>query len=219
MSIMIAIPCMDAVPVKFTESLLNIEKPEGTKVCFKASSLVYDARNLLSLTAIENKFDYIMWMDSDMTFQPDTITRLMEDMRHPHIYMVSGLYVKRTFPVKPVIYEHVQPPVPNEQGIPQIQVNEYMDYPKNQMFTIEGCGFGCVMMSVDLIKRVWDKFGPPFTPFPWAGEDISFCYRVNELLKDDNLYSGHIWCDSRIKCGHIGQFNFTEDMLKRGDEH
>ena len=53
MSIMIAIPCMGTTPVQFTESLLNLEKPEGTKVCFKSSSLIYDARNLLSLTAIE----------------------------------------------------------------------------------------------------------------------------------------------------------------------
>jgi len=219
MSVMIAIPCMGTVPIQFVESLLNLQKPEGTKVCFKSSSLIYDARNLLSLTAIEQGFDYIMWMDSDMTFLPDTIPRLLEDMNHPHIDMVSGLYVKRTFPVKPVIYQSVRPPVPDENGIPQIHIEEYMNYPRNQMFTIEGCGFGCVMTSVKLIKAIWDRFGPAFSPYPWAGEDVSFCYRVNQLLEHDDLYSGHIWCDSRVKCGHIGQFLFTEDMLKRGDDH
>ena len=217
MSILVAVPCMDMNHVKFTESLLNMDKPEGTKVCLKPSSLIYDARNLLSLTAIENKFDYIMWMDSDMIFPVDTIPRLLEDLNHPHVHMVSGLYVKRTFPVKPVIYKHVQPPTPNEHGIPQIHIDEYVDYPRDQMFTVEGCGFGCVMMETRLIKQVWTRFGPPFAPFPWAGEDISFCYRVNQLLEKDDLYSGHIWCDSRIKCGHIGNVTFTEEMLKRGD--
>ena len=217
MSIMIAIPCMDTVPVKFTESLLDIEKPEGTKVCLKPGSLVYDSRNLLSLTAIENKFDYIMWMDSDMIFPPDTITKLLGDILELNIHMVSGLYVKRTYPVKPVIYKSVQPPVKDEHGIPQIHIDEYMDYPRNNVFPVEGCGFGCVMTSVHLMKAVWDMFGAAFTPLTWAGEDISFCYRVNELMKKDRRFVGHIWCDSHIKCGHIGQFNFTEDMLKRGD--
>lgn len=218
MSIMIAIPCMGTMPVQFTESLLNLEKPEGTKVCFKSSSLIYDARNLLSLTAIEQKFDYVMWFDSDMTFHPLTLMHLLEDMNHPNIEMVTGLYVKRTFPTKPVIYKQVRPPEPNLQGIPQININEYMDYPRDQMFCIEGCGFGCVLTSVKLLKDVWDKFGPPFSPLPWAGEDVSFCYRVNQLKQEENIYSGYIWCDSRVKCGHIGSFLFTEDLLKRGEE-
>ena len=57
MKILIAIPCMDTVPVPFAESLLNLDKPEGTKVCFKSGSLVYDARNLLSITAIKEGFE------------------------------------------------------------------------------------------------------------------------------------------------------------------
>ena len=222
MTIMIAIPCMGTVPVQFAESLLNLQKPEGTKVCFKSGSLIYDARNLLSLTAIENNFDYIMWMDSDMTFPTNTITRLLQDMNDPMYKramvsgpaMVSGLYVKRTFPVKPVIYNSVEPPVPDENGIPRIHIDEYTNYPHDNIFPVEGCGFGCVLTPVSLIKQVWDKFGPAFTPLPWAGEDISFCYRVNQLLKNSGQ---HIYCDSTIKCGHIGQFLFTEDMLKRGD--
>ena len=216
MSIMIAIPCMGTTPIQFTTSLLDLEKPEGTKVCTKSSSLIYDARNLLSLTAIEQKFDYVMWLDSDMTFKPDTMIRLLEDMRHPDVDMVTGLYVKRTFPTKPVIYREVRPPEPGPGGIPQLNINEYMDYPRDQMFCVEGCGFGCVMTSVPLLKRVWDKFGPAFSPLPWAGEDVSFCWRVNQL-DGQRLYSGRIWCDSRVKCGHIGQFLFTEDLLKRGE--
>lgn len=217
MSIMIAVPCMGTAPIQFTESLLNLEKPEGTKVCTKSSSLIYDARNLLSLTAIEQKFDYVMWFDSDMTFHPLTLMHLLEDMNHPHIDMVTGLYVKRTFPTKPVIYQRVRPPEPGPNGIPQLNINEYMDYPRDRMFCVEGCGFGCVLTSVQLLKDVWDKFGPAFSPLPWAGEDVSFCYRVNQLKKDDNLYPGHILCDSRVKCGHIGSFLFTEDLLKRGE--
>lgn len=218
MKILIAIPCMDTVPVAFAESLLNLDKPEGTKVCFKSGSLIYDARNLLSLTAIDNQFDYVLWLDSDMTFPHDTLTRLLEDVNRSHAEMVSGLYVKRTMPTKPVIYYRIEPPKQNEQGIPEIQICEWMNYPKDETFAIAGCGFGCVLTSVKLLKDVWDRYGPAFAPYPWAGEDISFCYRVEQMYRERGEHQ-YIFCDSRIKCGHIGSFLYTEDILKRGEAH
>lgn len=218
MKILIAIPCMDTVPVPFAESLLNLDKPEGTKVCFKAGSLIYDARNLLSLTAIEHGFDYVLWLDSDMVFPRDTLTRLLDDVSRSHMDMVSGLYVKRTMPTKPVIYYQIEPPKPNAQGIPEIQICEWMNYPKDEVFAIAGCGFGCVLTSVKLLKDVWDRYGPAFAPYPWAGEDISFCYRVEQMYREKKEHQ-YIFCDSRIKCGHVGSFLYTEDILKRGEAH
>lgn len=217
MKILIAVPCMDTVPVPFTESMLNLAKPEGTKACFKSGSLIYDSRNLLAFTAIENHFDYIMWFDSDMTFSPDILIRMLDDVQQTHAHMVTGLYFKRTYPSTPVIFQNVQPPSPNEHGQMQINIKPYTDYPRDRIFPVEGCGFGCVLTSVPLVKAVIDKFGPAFTPILWAGEDISFCYRVNQLAQEDPAFSNPIMCDSRIKCGHVGQYIFTEDPLKRGD--
>ena len=57
MKTLIAIPCMDTMPTGFVQSLLYLEKGADVSVCFKANSLVYDSRNLLSLSAIEEKFD------------------------------------------------------------------------------------------------------------------------------------------------------------------
>ena len=226
MKILIAIPCMDTVPVPFAESLLNLNKPEGTKVCFKAGSLIYDARNLLSLTAIDNQFDYVLWLDSDMTFPHDTLTRLLKGISITGAEMMSGLYVKRTMPTAPVIYKSIQPPEPDENGILRIHINEYRDYQKNKdnVFPVAGCGFGCVLTSVKLLKEVWDEYGPAFAPYPWAGEDISFCYRVNQLYaKQDNPLElktlTPIMCDRDISCGHVGSFLYTEDILKRGEAH
>ena len=213
---LIAVPCMDFIPYQFAESLLNLQKPEGTKVCFKSGSLIYDARNLISLTAIENNYDYVLWLDSDVTVPYNALTTLLNHAS-PDREMISALYVKRRLPSKPVIYNVLDEPSLNDQNILTANVSEWMDYPRDTLTPVRGCGFGCVLTSVPLLKRVWDKFGPAFAPFPWAGEDLSFCHRVNLLYASDPEPHKSIWADTSIKCGHIGNFIYTEQLLNRGD--
>lgn len=210
MKYLIAIPCMDSVATGFAEALLNLQKPEDTKVCFKTGSLIYDARNLLSLTAIQGGFDRVLWLDSDIKMPPDALVRLAQDMDDTGAGMVTGVYYKRKLPTAPVIYESVAPP--KEFGGQMIaQVPCYDDYPKDSLFKIGACGFGCVMTDVKLLKKLWDTYGPPFAPLMWAGEDLSFCWRV----KKENV---EIICNSRVQCGHIGTITYGEWMKERGDE-
>lgn len=212
MKTLIAIPCMDTIPVGFAQSLLWLEKGENVSVLFKQNSLIYDARNLLSLTAIENNFDRVMWFDSDMMFQPDTLKRLHHDMDELDTDMVTGLYFKRTGESIPVIYDELDMPTTDPSGKPVKRIHEYTTYPRNDIFPVKGCGFGCVLTSTQLLRDVWKNYGPAFAPFPWAGEDIAFCHRVNQL--------GYtIYCDSNISCGHIGTFVYTEDTFKRGEKN
>ena len=205
---MIAIPCMDSMPLGFVQSLIYLKKGDNVSVLFKPNSLIYDSRNLISLAAIENNFDRVMWFDSDVMFQPDTLEKLHKDMDSIEgCEMVTGLYVKRTIPVTPVIYDVLEEPTRQQDGTLAKNIAPYLDYPRNTLFPVAGCGMGCVLTSVKLLKEVWDKFGPAFSPYPWGGEDISFCHRVNQL--------GHqIYCDSTVSCGHIGTYIYTEDLVK-----
>lgn len=220
MKILIAIPCMDTVPVAFVESLMALRHPDWTpcqvSVRFMKNSLIYDARNLLSLTAMKEDFDYVLWLDSDMIVPQDALIRLLKDEQTINdARMITGLYVKRTFPTEPVLYSEIHEPIKVNGSVIR-QILTYTDYLENDQFPVAGCGFGCVLTEVSLLREVWDRFGPAFAPFPWASEDISFCWRVNHL-KDIPPQPPRIWCDSNVSCGHIGSFLFTEKMLKRGD--
>lgn len=212
MKTLIAIPCMDTVPVGFMLSLLHLEKGSDVSVYAPMNSLVYDSRNLICLNAIENNYDRVMWFDSDMMFTPATMRMLHEDLDEPigavRKHMVTGLYFKRRPPYTPVIFDQLDEPAENADGKLVARVHQQEKYPHDTLFTVDGCGMGCCMTSVKLLKDVWDKFGPAFTPYPWAGEDISFCHRVNKL-------GYQIWCDSRITCGHIGQYVYTEENCTR----
>ena len=205
MKTLIAIPCMDTVPYQFTQSMLYLKKGDNISVLMKPNSLVYDSRNLISLTAIENDFDRVMWFDSDMVFGPDTLQRLHQSMDRISCEMITGVYVKRhDGPPVPVLYSVLEEPARTPDGYLAKQITPYMDYPDNEIFPVAGCGFGCCLTSVKLLKAVWDKFGPAFNPYSWGGEDISFCYRVNQL-------GYQIYCDSGVTCGHIGTKIYTAE--------
>lgn len=187
---LIAIPAMEMVHTLFLSSILAMDKPEGTEVGICSCSLVYEARNQLAKKAINQRFRRVLWLDSDMCFEPDLLNKLAADMDEGRDY-VCGIYMTRKEPIKPVIYNELH----YVDGTPTAEA--YMDYPRDSVFEIAGSGFGAVMMSVDMLKAVGDKYGSPFSPELGWGEDLSFNRRAASLG-----YKMH--CDSRIDVGHVG---------------
>ena len=206
MKTMIAVPCMDKIHTEFARCLIDLEKTNDTKICFKQSSLIYDSRNLLSLTALGMEFDRVLWLDSDMTFTAETLTQLHNVMDRGYD-LVTGLYVKRKAPVIPVLYKTILPPDTSKPDIKKCVI-DYLDYPTDDIFPVAGCGFGCVLTSTALLEKVWKRFGPAFSPLPGAGEDISFCYRAG-------LVGASMVCDSSVRCGHIGGVTFTPEIYEK----
>lgn len=201
---MIAIPCMDMVATQFASSLAVMRRVGANKVVFLSNSMIYDARNMLAAEALDTGADRVLWLDSDMVFQPDLMERLAEDL-DAGIDFVCAPYVKRKLPTTPIIFKRAE--IIDVNGKKTRDAEVYTDYPKDEVFEIDGCGFGAVMMSTYILKAVADTFGAPFDPMPGIyGEDLSFCWRAREL--------GYaLYCDSRIKVGHIGQYIFTEKNL------
>lgn len=202
MRTLIAVPCMDMVHTLFFSSVLALRKPEGSEIAISSSSLIYDARNMLAKKALNEGFDRMMWLDSDMVFDPDLMERLAADMDEGK-ELVSAVYFTRKTPVVPCIYK-ICHDTPDESG-QMIPTATPVDEIPDGLFEIEGCGFGAVMVSVDLIRRI----GPlPFFPMKGCGEDFSFCRKARET-------GATLYCDGRIRAGHIGQALITEDNWKR----
>lgn len=209
MRTLICIPCMDMVHTAFIQSILGLRIKGECTYSLRCSSLVYDARNSLVKEAVEKGFDRMLWFDSDMTFQTDTLERLSARLDEGYD-LVSGIYFKRKAPIKPVIYKDLGYYKQGDAYTPAAIC--YEDYPKDSLFEIKGCGFGCVMHTVELAKKVLDKYGLPFSPVQGFGEDLSFCGRVTEL-------GVKMFCDSSIKCGHVSQGIVTEADYIGGGEN
>lgn len=201
MKTLIAVPCFDMMHTDFVRKFLEMEKPDDTAFSLIQGTLIYEARNLIANNAIKCGFDRVMWIDSDMSIPKDAMIRLAEHMDAGKEF-VSGLYFRRKTPINPVVCDNVYWRVLDDGNV-ETFATSYVNYPENQVFEIAGAGFGCCMTSVELLKDVVGAYGSPFTPMMGIGEDLAFCWRVNKL--------GHkMYCDSRIKCGHIGQYVYEE---------
>lgn len=201
MRTLIAVPCLDMVHTLFFASMLSLRKPEGTEVAVSGSSLVYDARHMLAQKAVAGGFDRVLWLDSDMHFPPDLLERLAADLDQGPEF-VTALYFTRKTPVKPCVYDLCHD-MPDHSGEMIPTARAFASIPDG-MFEVEGCGFGAVMMTVSLIKRVGRL---PFFPMDGYGEDLSFCRRAR--AKGAVLY-----CDSNIRVDHIGLATYNESMWK-----
>lgn len=201
MSTFIAVPCMDTVHTGFFRSTLGMHLTGDIRFGTSCSSLIYDARNQLALQAINEGHDRILWLDSDMVFDSDLLDRLSADMDEGCDF-VSGLYFKRKPPFDPCIYKTCGYTAEGQELKPFADI--YKDYPKDQLFEIAGCGFGGVLMKTEVVKKIRDKFGLPFSPLIGFGEDLSFCLRMREF--DIKAY-----CDTRVKMKHIAQIAIDEN--------
>lgn len=208
MRTMIAVPCLDMVHTWFFVSMLQLRKPEGTEVAIASCSLVYESRHTLAQKAINDGFDRVLWLDSDMNFSPDLLERFSADLDQG-LEFVSGLCFTRKNPIKPCVYE-VCKPKKNRKGEIVPTIESFKEIPDG-LFEIEGCGMAAVMMTTDLIR----KAGPlPFFPAEGFGEDLTFCRKAKAA-------GAKLYCDSRIQLDHIGlsMINRATWEEQRGEAH
>ena len=212
MKTLIAIPCMDVIEADFTDCLTELllhHNPGEIEVKYLKASLVYDARNQLAKYVRDRGcFDYVLWLDSDMTFEPDLLDRLLEDIEGRQA--VSGLCFGRRPPFRPCIFKRLE--VEQKGQMIHPHADNWYDYPRDQLFEVEACGFACLLMRVDVLEAM-GIYGVPFFPIAGMGEDLTFCWRARKL--DIKFH-----CDSRLKIGHIMRISvdegFRDQMLGIG---
>jgi len=190
MKVLIAVPCMDQVPVMFCQSLALLQKTGECTLAMQSGSLIYLSRNDLATKAIEIDADYVFWLDSDMVFKPDTLIRMMETLQKNDLDILTGLYFRRVPPYTPVLYDRI-----DIDGT-VCKWSEFKDIPDG-LFEVGACGFGCVLMKTDVFYDVQSKFGNMFAPIENNGEDVAFCWRARQC-------GYKIMCDPSILCGHVG---------------
>lgn len=209
MRTLIAVPCMDMMHTQFVASLVGLKLGDDYETRFGASSLIYDTRNSLLKYAIENGFDRIIQIDSDMKFEPYTIDLLQQDLDRG-LGIVTGLCFKRKPPYTPAIFDVCD--------IKNLDINKiepvahcFYDYPIDSLFEVAACGGAFVGMDINAVKNITKVYGQfPYMPIGGFGEDLSFCLRARAAGQK-------IFCDSRIKVGHVGDYVYDEHMYKRED--
>lgn len=149
--------------------------------------------------------DGIMWVDSDIRMQPDSIVRLLATVvAHPEVQCITGVYHARAKPYLPVLY-HRQ--LFDEHGV-KLEKYKYLqaiDYPKDKIMSVDACGFGFCYTSLQAIDTMARH--PDFTKRGgWFkdtrdtggyGEDIHFC----DLAWKAGI---QFYVDTGVIVGHTG---------------
>ena len=203
--VLIAVPCMDQLPAQFAHSLATltsygIEDVE-ISVWFNLGSLIYTSRDQIAKKALLDEADLIMWFDSDMVFNPDTLMRMLKHIDDGHDF-VTGIYYRRTVPFTAVAFKTMDL---NEDG-QGFTWTEFEEIPDG-LFEVGACGFGCVLMKTEIFVSVFAKFGQMFSPIANCGEDIAFCWRARQC-------GYKIIADPSISLGHVGHTIITKDFFK-----
>ena len=205
MKTLIAIPCMDYMEADFVECLTDLKRVGEVEIKYLKASLVYDARNQITQYAIaKGGFDYVLWLDSDMTFAPDLLEKLIADIEGAEDGekkdAVTGLCFSRRPPFKSCIYKQLDVRTDGKMVTPLAE--NWHDYPRDQVFEVAACGFACLLMRMDVLEKM-GIYGVPFFPVGGLGEDLTFCWRAKKL--DVRFH-----CDSRLKIGHIMRMSIDE---------
>lgn len=205
MKVFVAIPSLDTVPALFCQSLALLQRAGDTIVGFQVGSLVYNARNELARQAIKSEADWVLWLDSDMVFEPDLLKKMLKVCEDNDIDFLTGLCFRRKPPYTPTLFDRLDK---MEHGASYTTI---MSVPEGR-FKVGGCGFAGVLMSTDVLLSVAARFGGRmFDPLEGFGEDVSFCWRARQCGYE-------IWCDSDIELGHIGSMVVTREFFEAYSE-
>lgn len=151
-------------------------------------------RNYCVVQAQKNQSDYLFFVDDDMTFEKDTLTRLWTQEKD----IIGVNSYSRCLPLSSTVglmdkegkYMHPDRHTAWEMRIP------------DELFKCYFVGTG--IMLIDM--KVFDKIEKPYFSFTSDengmivhGEDGSFCDKVKKAGMD-------IWCDPTISVGHVGDY-------------
>ena len=203
--IMVAVPTREYIDVDSEKCIRRLEKDSWLNkdieldVYLEPTTIIHDGRFALAQLAIKNKYDYLLWIDSDMVFDSTVLYDLLEADKD----IVSAVCFMRRAPYEPCIYSKMRMGATLEED----QIEKYYDYPEG-VFEVEACGLAMVLMKVIVLEDIILKTGQPFFPVRsnhrTLGEDLSFCYNARK--------SGHkIWATSKPKVGHIGKLIVDKD--------
>lgn len=198
--ILIGTPFKESAPDDYIKSLVDMvlfTQARGHEIEFaNEHGGLFDARDRICRRTMREHFDYMLQLDSDMAFPPDSLCKLLERDKD----VITGVYVGKGENHKPVLFTELHKddescgPYGLKHGL-----NELM---KNDVFEVMGCGAGFLLVKEHVIRIMLIHKHEWFKPYAGLGEDVSFCQRCTEL-------GVKIYADKTIPMGHIKYKQYT----------
>ena len=191
--ILLGIPTAKYIETETFKSIYDLDVPDNFEITFQCfyGYTIDQVRNLIGKWA--EGFDYLFSVDSDIVLPQDTLVKMLNH----DVDVVSGVYIQRK-PNQEILEIYRKN---NQGGVSNVS---FADIQPAGLHEIDSCGFGCVLVKSDVIRKI----GYPYFQYKSAldhaftiSEDIFFCKRAQEV-------GSKIYVDSSIVCKHIGSTIF-----------
>ncbi|HEV3383834.1 MAG TPA: class I SAM-dependent methyltransferase [Gemmata sp.] len=203
-SCVILIPIGGAVDADCDDGLRELERRGYPVWRVRGYSAIDAARNQMATDALSQGFAELMWIDSDIAFDPNDVDRL----RAHNLPIACGLYPKKG--PRQFACEFLP-------GASQVKFGR-----PGGLEEIRYCGFGFTHIRREVFQTVQKqlklptcnkRFDSPLVPFfapmevdepggPWSiSEDYAFCERARKC-------GFKVWADTRIRLWHVGPYRF-----------
>lgn len=198
---------------------------DGGRIAFRAGHNLSAPRNMVVEKFLQyGKADWLWMVDSDMTFQPDTVERLLEYADPEQAPIVGGLCFgfDEQGDIRPTLYGLIG------ETPETLQVCRYDEWIPDSMYQVAATGAACLLVHRSVFERMRD-FEDPRRPgkrgfndaFPYfqetehdgrpVSEDFTFCWRAGIL-------GIPVYVNTAVHLGHIKDRLLTMEsyFLQRG---
>jgi GT2 family glycosyltransferase len=157
------------------------------------SCLVYEAREGIIQYALNNKCDYVLFLDSDMVLPPDALLKMFNILEKTDCQMVSGTAFKRIPPFQPCFYTKVGYDMGKDFTQSKPILESPIEFPSTGLMPVEGIGMACCLINTKVFSLI---DAPYFFPLPKLGEDLTFCLKLKQknvkMIVDLSIDVGHV---------------------------
>lgn len=177
--------------------------PLNLRVHMYQSCLVHVGRNIIAQSVLRSGSEYLLFIDSDISFPPWAVERLLSHKKD----IVGGMYFKKAFPHAPLVYSC--------KG----ENYECIHNPPSTLFECDGLGTGFLLIHRKVLEKLskdkWvKKHGFPFNFMQKKdgndiGEDLAFCLRARRA-------GFKVFCDPSIPLQHQGEMEFDSKSFYNG---
>lgn len=207
--VIIGTPCYDGrLDVWYVNSLMNTIRMsqsrgvEITPMWVSFDALIQRARNDTIHIAVEGNFDDLIWIDSDIEWNPEWFFKLLDYEQD----VVGGTYRKKGDKEEYVVRKTDKSPIDSDTGL----------------LEVSGLGTGFVKMSKKAIRYLWDNSNSYIDPKDNKERRMVFDVVIenNDMISEDitaffKLSRGgfKIWLDTSMTCNHIGPYKFQGNFV------
>lgn len=204
--IMIGITTAETVCNETMESIYNMDIPKDVETDLKIihSYQVDKGRNDLALIAMNGKYDYIFFVDSDVILPKFALTKLYE----ANVDVINGTYPRKQLVTLTspnpftTLYRHSD----RNRTIYCPYFMPQSELPLEGVVPVDCAGLGCTLIKMDLFKTL---------PYPWfvyvneksAEKDGPYCIGEDMFFYRSCIRKGiQPYAEGSVRCGHVGKF-------------